>query len=138
MVILLLALLSGAVLQSLVSARLTLRAGDERQTRLTLRAALLDSAWAALRTGMQAGSSPSEYQVFETQPPSGIRTRTALQGLSREALPPPLQRPDLPVFGQLYSLTAKAEANARRCSARGLACRLPTGTVRILAWTEFP
>ena len=138
MVILLLALLSGAVLQSLVSARLTLRAGDERQTRLTLRAALLDSAWAALRTGMKAGSAPSEYQVFENQLPTGIHTRTALQGLPREALPPPLQRPDLPIFGQLFSLTAKADANARSCSARAIACRLPTGAVRVLAWVEYP
>jgi type II secretory pathway pseudopilin PulG len=134
MVILLLALLSGA----LASARMTLRAGTDRQTRLTLHAALLESAWAALRNGMKAGSSPSEYQVFEEQLPSGIHTRTSLQGLPREALPPPLQRADLPIFGQVFSLTAKAEAGNKTGAARALACRLPSGTVRILAWVETP
>ena len=138
MVILLLALLSGAVLQSLSSARMTLRAGTDRQTRLSLHAALLESAWAALRTGMKAGSSPSEYQVFEEQRPSGIHTRTALQGLPREALPPPLQRADLPVFGQLFSLTAKAETDNKTSAAHAMACRLPSGTVRILAWVDSP
>jgi type II secretory pathway pseudopilin PulG len=138
MVILLLALLSGAVLQSLVSVRLTLRSEQERQTRLMLRSALLDAAWAAMRIGMKAGAASTEYQVFEHQLPTGIHTRIALQGLPREALPLPLQRPDLPVFGQLFSLSAKADAGPRVSSARALACRLPTGTVRVLAWVEHP
>jgi len=138
MVLLLLALLSGAVLQSLVFARVTLRAGDERQTRLALRAALLDSVWNALRNGMKAGSSPSEYQAFDDPLPSGIQVHTALQGLPREALPRPLQRADLPVFGQLFSVLAKAESGTIACSVRGLACRLPTGDVRVLAWVEYP
>lgn len=138
MVILLLALLSGTVLQTLVSERLVLRAGEARQNRLTRHAALLDSAWNALRLGMKAGSSPTEYQVFTDRLPSGIQTRIALQGMAREALPLPLQRPDLPVFGQVFSLAATAESGSQRSEAHAMACRLPTGDVRILAWVEYP
>ena len=138
MVILLLALLTGTVMQSLVSTRLLLRAGDARQGRLALHAALLDSAWNALRQGMRAGTSSSEYQVFTDHRPSGIHTRIALQGMAREALPAPLQRPDLPVFGQVFSLTAKTESGSQHREAHAIACRLPTGDVRILAWAEHP
>ena len=138
MVLLLLALLSGAVLQSLVAARVALRAGEERQTGLALRAALLDATWNAMRSGMKAGSDAAAYQVFEDALPSGIQVRTALQGLSRDALPKALQRPDLPVFGQLFSLTSRAESPGRRRAARAFACRLPTGDVRLLAWVEGP
>lgn len=138
MVVLLLALLSGAVLQSLVSARLTLRAGSERQVRLSLHAALLDAAWAALKSGMKAGTAAGDYQVFETAQPDGIRTRVTLKGISREALPVPLQRRDLPVFGQVFTMTAKAETPARSGTAQALGCRLPTGDIRLLAWVERP
>ena len=138
MVILLLALLSGVVLHSLVSARITLRAGDERQARLTLRAAALDASWSAMRVGMKAGTASTEYQVYEGQLPSGIHTRTTLQGLQREALPPPLRRDDVPIFGQFFSVTTKSDAAGKSCLSRGLACRLPTGDVRLLAWVEHP
>lgn len=138
MVVLLLALLSGAVLQSLIAARMTLRAGDARQSRMVLRTAALDSALAALQTGMKAGSSVTEYQVFEDQLPSGLHTRTTLQGMQREALPPPLQRSDAPIFGQFFSVTTRSESGSRSCLSRGLACRLATGEVRLLAWVENP
>ena len=138
MVVLLLALLSGAVLQSLVTARMTLRAGDARQSRMVLRTAALDSAWGALQVGMKTGSSATEYQVFEDQLPSGVHTRTTLQGMQREALPPPLQRSDAPIFGQFFSLTTKSELGSRSCLSRGLACRMATGDVRLLAWVEYP
>jgi hypothetical protein len=136
MVILLLALLSGVVVQSLTSARMTLRAGEERQTRLILRAAALDSAWAAMRNGIKAGTASSECQTFETPFPSGILSRTTLQGLPRDALPPPLQRQDVPVFGQFFSVTTRSSWGAKSFLSRGLACRLPSGTIRILAWVE--
>lgn len=138
MVMLLLALLSGVVVQSLVSSRMAIREGTEHQTRLTLRAAALESAWAAMRSGMKAGAAPAEYQVFETRTPAGIQCRTTLQGLRREALPPPLQREDVPLFGQYFSITTKSTSNLKSCLARGLACRLPTGSIRILAWMEHP
>lgn len=138
MVILLLALLSGVVVQSLVSARMSLRSGDERQFQLALRAAALDAAWAAMRTGMKAGAPPTEFQVLESSIPSGIRSRTTLQGLPREALPPPLQRPEVPLFGQFFTVTTRASSGTRSCLSRGLACRLPTGAIRILAWVEQP
>jgi hypothetical protein len=138
MVILLLALLSGVVVQSLISARMSLRSGDERQIRLTLRAAALDAAWAAMRTGMKAGTASSEYQVFDTQTPPAIQSRTTLQGLQREALPPPLQRREVPLFGQYFTVTTRSSSGTRSCLSRGLACRLPTGTIRLLAWVELP
>ncbi len=136
MVILLMAMLSGVVIQSLVSTRLQLRAGDLQHARLLLRASSQDAAWAALRTGMKAGSSASEYQVLENQLPSGIHVRTILRGLERTALPPPLQRPDVPLFGQFFSVTARAETGSKSSAVRGLACRLPSGDVRLLAWAE--
>ena len=136
MVILLLALLSGVVIQSLISARMALRASDERQVRLSLRAAALDSAWAAMQRGMKAGTTSSECQIFETLSPSGILSRTTLQGLARDALPPPLQRRDVPVFGQFFSVTTRSLSGAKSFLSRGLACRLPSGTIRILAWVE--
>ncbi len=136
MVILLMALLSGVVVQSLVSTRLQLRAGDLQHTRLLLRASSLDAAWEALRIGMKAGSSSSEYQVFENLLPSGIRIRTTLQGLERTALPAPLQRADVPLFGQFFSVNSRAESGTKTSAVRGLACRLPSGDVRLLAWAE--
>lgn len=138
MVLLLLALLSGVVLQALVAARMELRAGDERQSHFALQSAVLDSAWAALHTGMKAGTAASEYQVFEDHRPNGIETRTTLQGLPREALPPPLVRPDVPLFGQFFAVLSRAQGVNRSSQARALACRLPTGDVRILAWVEYP
>ena len=138
MVILLLALLSGVVVQSLSSERMALRADDERQARLVLRTAALDCAWAAMRSGMKAGTASSECQIFETRTPSGVTSRTTLQGLQREALPPPLHRQDIPIFGQYYSVTTKSTSGPKSCISRGLACRLPTGTVRLLAWVEQP
>jgi type II secretory pathway component PulK len=138
MVILLLALLSGVVVQSLISARMSLRACDERQIRLTLRAAALDASWAAMRNGMKAGTASSEYQVFESRTPTGIQSRTTLQGLQREALPPPLQRRDVPIFGQYFAVTTQSASGTRSGLSRGLACRLPAGTIRLLAWVEHP
>lgn len=138
MVILLLALLSGGILQSLVAARITLRAGNERQNRLTLRAAALDAAWAAMRVGLKAGSSSQEYQDFEGQLPSGIHTRTTLRGFQRDRLPPPFRRDDVPLFGQFFSVTTSSEAAGKSCLSRGLACRLPSGDIRLLAWVESP
>lgn len=138
MVVLLLALLTGAVLHSQVSTRLQLRANTDRQDRLTLRSAVLDATWNALKNGMKAGTSATEYQTFEGQLPSGVQTKTTLQGLQREALPPPLQHPEIPVFGQLFSITTKATSARKSSLARGLACRLPTGEVRVLAWMEYP
>ncbi len=136
MVILLLALLSGVVVQSLISTRLQLRASDLQHARFQLRASCLDAAWSALQSGMKAGSSSSDYQIFENQLPSGIQVRTTLKGLERTALPLPLQRPDVPLFGQFFSVTARAEWGPRTRAVRGLACRLPSGDVRLLAWTE--
>ncbi len=136
MVILLLALLSGVVVQSLISTRMQLRAGDLQHAHFLLRASCLDAAWAALHNGMKAGSSSSDYQIFENQLPSGIQVRTTLRGLDRTALPLPLQRPDVPLFGQFFSVTARAEWGPRTRAVRGLACRLPSGDVRLLAWAE--
>jgi hypothetical protein len=136
MVILLLALLSGVVMQSLISTRMHLRAGDIQYTRFILRAASMDAAWNALRIGMKAGSSASDSESFEHQLPSGIRTRTTLHGLERTALPSPLQRPDVPIFGQFFSVISRAESGTRTSAVRGLACRLPSGDIRLLAWAE--
>ena len=136
MVILLMALLSGVVIQSIIAARMPLRAGDIQQTRFLLRASSMDAAWDTLRIGMKAGASASDYQVFDTQLPSGIHVRTALQGLDRKSLPAPLQRPDVPLFGQFFSVTSRADSGTKSSAVRGLACRLPSGDVRLLAWTE--
>jgi len=138
MVLLLLALLSGTVLQALISARMELRAGDERQARFALQSAVLDSTWAALHVGMKAGTASSEYQVIEDHRPDGIDTRTTLQGLPREALPPPLSRPDVPLFGQFFSVLSRAQTGTRSSQVRALACRLPMGDIRVLAWVEHP
>jgi hypothetical protein len=136
MVILLMALLSGVVIQALATTRQQLRASDLQHTRLLLRASSQDAAWYALRTGMKAGSSSSDYQVFENQLPSGIHVRTTLRGLERNTLPPLLQRPDVPLFGQFFSVTARADHGGKTSAIRGLACRLPSGDVRLLAWAE--
>lgn len=138
MVVVLMALLSGWVLQALVTARLQLRAGDERQSRLSLRAAATDAAWTALRTGLKAGSSDSAYEASEATLPSGIATRTTLKGMDRNALPAPLRRPDLPLFGQFFTVSSQATRDGRTALTRGLACRLPQGQVRVLAWVENP
>jgi len=136
MVILLLALLSGVIMQTLISTRMHLRAGDTQYTRLLLRASSMDAAWDALRKGMKAGASASDCQVFESQLPSGIHVRTTLQGLERNSLPALLQRPDVPIFGQFFSVSSRAESEVKTSAVRGLACRLPSGDVRLLAWAE--
>lgn len=136
MVILLMALLSGVVIQSLISTRLHLRAGNIQHSRFLMRAASLDAAWNAMRIGMKAGSSALDVQTFENQLPSGIHVRTTLRGLDRASLPAPLQRPDVPLFGQFFSVTSRAESGPVTSAVRGLACRLPSGDVRLLAWAE--
>lgn len=136
MVVLLMALLSGVVVESLISTRMHLRSGEMRYSRFLLRSSSVDAAWDALHTGMKAGASASDYQIFETQLPSGIHVRTTLKGLERTSLPAPLQRPDVPVFGQFFSVASRAERDTHAGAVRGLACRLPSGDVRLLAWTE--
>lgn len=136
MVLLLMALLSGVVVHSLVATRLHLRAGDNQHTRFILRASCLDAAWETMRVGMKAGSTASDFQLFETTLPSGITTRTTLQGLDRSALPPPLQKPGVPLFGQFFAVTSRAGSGSITCAVRGLACKLPSGDVRLLTWTE--
>lgn len=136
MVLLLMALLSGVVVHSLVATRLHLRDGEQQHTRFILRASCLDAAWDALRVGMKTGSTASDFQVYENTLPSGISTRTTLHGLDRSALPTPLQQPNVPLFGQFFSVNSRAKTGARTCAVRGLACRLPSGDVRLLAWTE--
>jgi hypothetical protein len=138
MVVVLMALLSGWVLQALISARMQLRAGDERQALSSLRAAATDAAWATLRAGLKAGSSESTYEVTDATLPSGIATRTLLKGMDRNALPAPLRRPDLPLFGHFFTVSSQATLAGRTALIRGLACRLPQGQVRILAWVETP
>jgi len=138
MVILLLALLSGVVVHSLISARMSLRAGDAQHARLVLRASALDASWAALRTGMKTGSTAADFQEFEDQLPSGIHTKTTLRGLERTNLPAPLQRANVPLFGQFFSVTSLAEFEGKTDIARALACRLPSGDIRLLAWVETP
>lgn len=135
-VLLLLALLSGSVLHALIGTRMALRAGDERHQRILLHATLVDAAWDAMRNGMKAGSTTRDREVVETALPSGLHTRITLQGMAREALPVPLQRPELPLFGQLFSVEASARSPERSRSARALACRLPSGELRLLAWIE--
>jgi hypothetical protein len=136
--LLLTAVLSGVVIQSLVLARLRGRAAEERQARFVLRTAAADAAWAALRTlPAGAGRTPAA-QVTEAQLPSGAATRVTVQAAERTALPPPLRRPDMPLFGQYLTLTARATLGKRESLSRGLACRLPGGELRILSWLEHP
>ncbi|MEI8351256.1 MAG: hypothetical protein WCG36_02980, partial [bacterium] len=40
--------------------------------------------------------------------------------------------------GQVFSLAAKTESGSQHREAHAIACRLPTGDVRILAWAEHP
>jgi hypothetical protein len=136
--LLLMAVLSGVVLQSLLLAHFRARAAEERHVRFLLRAAALDAVWETLRT-LPPGVSqtPADHDI-KAQLPSGIATRVAVRATDRTALPPPLRRPDLPLFGQYLAVTARATLDKRENVSRGLACRIPSGELRVLSWLEYP
>ena len=135
--LLLVALLSGIVLQSLIAAHMQVRAAEESRTRLLLRTATFDAAWATLRT-LTGTDRPIVAQSVEDQRPAGIATKVTLRPEERTSLPPPLRSPDVPLFGQYVSIAARASVQDRAASLRGLACRLPNGELRILSWLERP
>ena len=136
--LLLMAFLSGIVLQALIAAHMHVRAAEERRTRLQLRTATFDAAWATLRT-LAGDTQPSiSAQSVENVLPSGIATKVTLLPEERTTLPPPLRPPDVPLFGQYVSVAARASLQDRAASLRGLACRLPSGELRILSWLERP
>lgn len=136
--LLLVAFLSGIVIQSLIAARLHVRAAEEQRTRLLLRTAAFDAAWTTLRTLAGAPASAMVAQSIENRLPSGIATRVTVRPEERAQLPPPLRRPDAPMFGQYVSIAAQAGLPDRAATLRGLACRLPSGELRIVSWTERP
>jgi hypothetical protein len=138
MALLLMAFLSGVLLHSMMSTHAKLRAGEARRTRLLLRAAALDAAWDSLQTLTGPDQSTVPNQTLENRLPSGIATKVALRPLDRAALPLPLRQVEPPLFGQYLTVAAEAILGNAASMARGMACRLPSGEIRILSWWERP
>ncbi len=138
MALLLMTFLSGVILHSLMSTHAKLRAGEARRTRLLLRAAALDAAWDSLQTLAGTAQAAVPDQTLENRLPSGIATRVALRPLDRTSLPVPLQRVEPPLFGQYLTVAAEAVLGDAASMARGMACRLPSGEIRVLSWWERP
>jgi hypothetical protein len=138
MALILMAFLSGIVIHALTATHMKLRAGEASRTRLLLRAATLDAAWGRLQalTGTTPATIPD--QTLENRLPSGIATRITIHPLDRTALPAPLQRIQPPLFGQYFSVVAEAVLGRSVGTAQGMACRLPSGEIRVLSWWERP
>ena len=134
-VLLLMALVSGSLLHGLVLTHQRLREAEWRRDVFLLRAAARDAALAALRSGAQGQPLPLST-AFKARQPSGIVTETRMRPLDRASLPPLLNRPDAPVFGDCYELVAEASRAERVRRVSGLVCRLPTGDMRVVAWSE--
>lgn len=134
-VILLMALLSGTLLHGLVLTHQRLRAAEWRRESVLLHAAAQDAALAALRAGAAGRPLPLAAPA-ESRTPAGILTRTRLRPIDRSALPSLLHRPDAPVFGDCYELTAEASRASRSRRVSSLVCRVPAGDMRVLAWIE--
>lgn len=137
MALLLMALLVGPVLHSLTAARMALRAAERQREVALLRIAAADAAWSAFRAeegGKQlAAVTPKETEM---RWPSGVMIRSAVRPMDRAAVPGFLLDPKAPVFGACFAVTASARNAWRTLEVRGIGCRLPTGEVRILCWTE--
>ena len=138
MALLLMAFLSGIVIHTLTATHMKLRAGEAGRTRLLLRTASLDATWVCLQalTGTTPATIPN--QTLENRLPSGIATRITIHPLDRTALPTPLQRIQPPLFGQYFSVVAEAVLGNSVGTAQGMACRLPSGEIRVLSWWERP
>ena len=137
-VLLLLALLSGIVLHTLVLTRARVRASDETRNRLVLRAAALDAAWDRFRSMAASSSASVAEQTLSASLPSGIATKVTVRPVERSALAAPLQTPGTPLFGQYFTLAIQASSDVQTSLARALACRLPSGEIRVLSWWERP
>jgi hypothetical protein len=138
MALLLMAFLSGVVVHTLLSTHAKLRAVEVRRTRLMLRAAALDAAWESLQVLTRTTTRTLADRTVENRLPSGIATRITLRPMDRTALPVPLQRSGSPLFGQYFSIAAEAGLETTAALTRGLACRLPSGEIRVLSWWEKP
>lgn len=138
MALILMAFLSGIVIHTLTATHMKLRAGEAGRTRLLLRTASLEATWTCLQA--LTGSTPATLrdQTLENRLPSGIATRVTLHPLDRTALPAPLRRIQPPLFGQYFSVVAEAILGRSVGTVQGLACRLPSGEIRILSWWERP
>jgi hypothetical protein len=138
MALLLMAFLSGIVIQSLLSTHTRLRAAELRRTHLLLRTAALDAAWNGLQTASRTAGPAFTDRTLESRLPSGIATRIVIHPMDRTALPLPFRRVEPPLFGQYFTIAAEAGLGKAASMARGLACRLPSGEVRVLSWWERP
>lgn len=136
--LILMAFLSGVVIHSQVSARMSLRAEDARRNRFLLRTAALDAARDRLRALAATPDKPVLQNASEERRPAGITTTVTVRPFDRSALPPPLQRQGTPLFGQYFTLAVQAVSDRGTGMARGLACRLPSGEIRVLGWWEQP
>jgi hypothetical protein len=137
-VLLLMAFLSGIVIHSMIIVKARLRAGDERCDLMRLRAAALDAAWDQLKALAATPERAPVLRTFNVGTPCGITATVTIRPMERSALPPPLQRQGPPLFGQYFTLMIQATLGNRVSLARGLACRLPNGTVHVLSWWEHP
>ncbi len=135
MVLLLVALLSGALLQGMVSARQQMRLVEWQRDGILLRAAAMDAALGVLRAAAAGRALPTAAPA-EARLPSGIVTRVGAASVDRQALPAALRRLEAPAFGKCFELTAEASQAGRSRRVRGLASQAPGGDVRVLAWVE--
>jgi len=137
MALLLTALLSGAVLHSLMSAHMTLRSALVLRGKTLLRIAATDAALDAIKNTAAGdpGTSISE-RTFEARLPSGIATKTTLRPLDRAAVPAILTGQKVPLFGSHFAVTSAARDDRRTWEVQSVGCRLPSGDVRILCWIE--
>lgn len=136
-VLLLMALLAGALLQGMVTVRRHLRLAEWRRDALLLRTAAMDAVLASLRASVNGHALPLAAPT-ENRLPSGIVTRTVARAADRGALPAALRRDEAPVLGDCFELIADASRAGRSRGARSLVCRAPNGDMRVLAWIEAP
>lgn len=137
MALLLLALVSGPVLQSLVGARMALRAAERQREATLLRTAAADAAWKAFgaeAVGTRAGTV--DRKDSELRWPSGVVIKTSVRPLDRASVPRFLLDPKAPMFGACFAVSCSARNAWRTLEVQGIGCRLPGGEVRILCWTE--
>jgi hypothetical protein len=134
--LLMLALLSGMALQALVASGIDLRFARERHTACLLKTAGTDAVWMTLREAAKLDPDTlARYDKTISAGP-GIEAQTSLREVNRAALPPPMLLQKTPLFGRFFSVTTRITHDKTAREIRALACRMPTGELRLLSWTE--
>lgn len=132
----LMSLLAGVAFHALLAAEANLRLARSRHVDLLLRAACIEAVFSTLQD-LRVMDQRQPRQAYERDfaSPSGVRVRTWSKEIDRASLPPPLRRPDAPLFGHMYRIRCQAYSGSASRRIQAFSTITPAGDIRLLSWT---